>query len=82
MKYPWISLEIGWLGVRHNQPPTLLYTEPEFFNFNGAQDQFQGINTASLCSLAARFDNPIPTRFLATIDCLKIPALQAFLTDI
>jgi hypothetical protein len=26
-------------------------------------------------SLAGRYDNPIPTRFLAPIDCLKIPAL-------
>jgi len=30
---------------------------------------------ASLCSLAGRYDNPIPTRFLAHIDCFKIPAL-------
>jgi hypothetical protein len=28
-----------------------------------------------VCSLAGRYDNPIPTRFLAPIDCLKIPAL-------
>ncbi len=27
-----------------------------------------------LCSQAGRYDNPIPTRFLALIDCLKIPA--------
>ncbi len=26
-------------------------------------------------SLAGRYDNPIPTRFLAPIDCLKIQAL-------
>ncbi len=32
------------------------------------------MNSASLCSLAGRYDNPIPTRFLAPIDCLKIPA--------
>ncbi len=38
-----------------------------------AQNQFQGINSASLCSLAGRYNNPIPTRFLAPIDCLKIP---------
>jgi hypothetical protein len=25
-------------------------------------------------SLAGLYDNPIPTRFLAPIDCLKIPA--------
>jgi hypothetical protein len=33
-----------------------------------------GINSASLCSLAGRYDNPIPTRCLAPIDFLKIPA--------
>ncbi len=38
-------------------------------------NQFQGIYSASLCSLAGRYANPIPTRFLAPIDCLKIPAL-------
>ncbi len=32
------------------------------------------MNSASLCSLAGRYDNPIPPRFLAPIDCLKIPA--------
>jgi hypothetical protein len=39
--------------------------------------RFQGMNSASLCSLAGRYDNPIPTRCLglAPIDFLKIPAL-------
>ncbi len=32
------------------------------------------MNSASLCSLAGRYDNPIPPRFLAPIDYLKIPA--------
>jgi hypothetical protein len=32
------------------------------------------MNSASLCSLAGRYDNPIPTQCLAPIDCLKIPA--------
>ncbi len=32
------------------------------------------MNSSSLCSLAGRYENPIPTRFLAPIDCLKIPA--------
>jgi hypothetical protein len=36
--------------------------------------RFQGMNSASLCSLAGRYDNPIPPRFLAPIDFLKIPA--------
>ncbi len=34
------------------------------------------MNSASLCSPAGRYDNPIPTRCLAPIDCLKIPALN------
>jgi len=33
-------------------------------------------HSASLCSLAGRYGNPFPTRFLAPIDCLKIPALD------
>jgi hypothetical protein len=44
--------------------------------------RFQGINSASLFSLAGRFDNPIPTRFLAPIDCLKIQAQLNNLTII
>jgi hypothetical protein len=37
------------------------------------------MNSAILCSLACRYDNPFPPRFLAPIDCLKIPA-QLFIT--
>jgi hypothetical protein len=32
------------------------------------------MNSASLCSLAGRYANPIPPSFLARIDFLKIPA--------
>ncbi len=35
------------------------------------RNRFQGINSASLCSLAGRYDNPIPTRCLAPIDFFK-----------
>jgi hypothetical protein len=38
------------------------------------RNRFHGTNSASLCSLAGRYDNPIPTRLLAPIACLKIPA--------
>ncbi len=38
------------------------------------------MNSASLCSLAGWYDNPISTQFLAPIDCLKIPALYPRLT--
>ena len=50
-------------------------TEPEFLTFKEPKNRFQGTNSARLCSLAGRYDNPIPTRFLAPIDFLKIPAL-------
>ncbi len=43
--------------------------------FMGPRNWFQGMNSASLCSLAGRYDNPIPPRFLAPIEFLKIPAL-------
>ncbi len=35
---------------------------------------FQGIDSASQCSLAGRYDNPFPTQFLAPIEYYKIPA--------
>jgi hypothetical protein len=54
-----------------------LYTEPEFLTFMEPRNRFQGTNSASLCGLAGRYDNPIPTRFLAPIDFLKIPALYS-----
>ncbi len=34
------------------------------------------MNSASPCSLAGRYDNPIRPRFLAPIDSLKIPAQE------
>jgi hypothetical protein len=42
------------------------------------KNRFKGMNSASLCSLAGLYDNPIPPRFLAPIDFLKIPALLEF----
>ncbi len=42
--------------------------------FMGPRNWFQGMNFASLCSLAGRDDSPIPPLFLAPIDFLKIPA--------
>ncbi len=46
--------------------------------FMGPRNWFQGMNSTSLCSLAGRYDNPIPPRFLAAIDFLKIPAQNHF----
>ncbi len=49
---------------------------PNFKTFKEPMNRFQGINSAGLCNLAARYDNPIPTRFLAPVDFfLQIPAL-------
>ncbi len=53
---------------------TFYILSPNFETFKEPKNQFQGINPPAY-SLAGRYDNPIPTRFLASIDCLKIPAL-------
>ncbi len=45
------------------------------------RNRFQGMNSSSLCSLPGRYDNPIPPRFLAPIDSLKIPALRLSLVS-
>jgi hypothetical protein len=42
----------------------------------GPRIRFQGMNSAILCSLAGRYDNPLPPQFLAPIDSLKISALH------
>jgi hypothetical protein len=46
-----------------------------FKTFKEPRNRFQELDPASLCSLAGRQDNLIPARFLAPIDCYKIPAL-------
>jgi hypothetical protein len=51
--------------------------EPEFLNVYGAQESIPRNESASQGSLACQYDNPIPTRFLVPIDCLKIPALDS-----
>ncbi len=49
--------------------------EPVFLNVYGAQESIpRNEFRQPMCSLAGRYDNPISTRFLARIDCLKIPA--------
>ncbi len=43
---------------------------------NGSFESILGLpNSLKTRPLAGRYDNPIPTRFLAPVDCLKIPAL-------
>ncbi len=43
------------------------------------RNRFQGIDSASLCSLADWYDKPNPTRFLAPIECSKIPAQNKYI---
>ncbi len=40
---------------------------PNFLTFKEPKNRFRGTNLARLWSLAGRYDNPIPTRFLASI---------------
>jgi hypothetical protein len=80
------------MGLRLNG--NLLYTcihtqelapnqSPDFLTFKEPKNRFQGTSSARLCtvcSLMGRYDNPIPTWFLAPVDCLKIPAQVSFQT--
>ncbi len=52
-----------------------LLLSPNFLTFKEPKNRFQGPNSARLCGLAGRYDNLIPTLFLAPIDYLKILAL-------
>jgi hypothetical protein len=73
----------AWSSINHAilSDPTYPVTtssrtsEPVFLNVYGAQEPIPRNESASLRSLAGRYDNPIPPRFLAPIDSLKIPAL-------
>jgi hypothetical protein len=75
--------EKGGVGIHQNHYPSSqlicvqMFPEPEFLNFKEPKNRFQGTNSARLCSQAVRLENPIPTRFLAPVDYLKIPALVA-----
>jgi hypothetical protein len=51
-------------------------SETVFLNFQGAQEWIQRSLFRQSTSLAGRYHNPIPTLFLALIDCLKITALN------
>jgi hypothetical protein len=52
-------------------------TELVFFNVYGAQESISRHQYRQpICSLAGRYDNPIPIRCLAPIGFLKIPAQE------
>ncbi len=57
-----LSVAIGNLGKQRRYLKT--FKEPGI--------RFQGIDSASLCSLVSWYDNPIPNRFLTPIDCSEI----------
>ncbi len=73
----WIWPQYILIGTPQNKN-----TSPNFYTFMESRNRFQGIDNASLCSLAGRYDNPIPTRLLAHIECSKIPALSTAISSV
>jgi hypothetical protein len=69
---------VGAVELNTNNEKTVSFYDqsPNFKTFMDPKNRFQGTNSASLCGLAGRYDNPIPTRFLTPIDCLKISAQE------
>ncbi len=58
---------IPGIDSKESIPPAYV-AELEFLNFYEAQESIQGSNSAGLCSLAVRYNNPIPTWFLSPIE--------------
>ncbi len=57
-------------------------TETVFLNFYKSLKIWSaGIDAANLCGLAGRCDNPIPTRFLAPMDCSTVPAQYMYMIE-
>jgi hypothetical protein len=71
----WREAAIMWIRRTGGAPQFVHFVILVFLlSFMEPRHRFQGIFSANLHSLADRYDNPFPTRFLAPIDCLKIPA--------
>ncbi len=53
-----------------------------FLNFEGAHESIikNRFRQPMLPGVAGQYDNPIPSLFLAPIDCSKIPALNVLLS--
>jgi hypothetical protein len=66
-----------WWSLFHGQGHCIL--RQYFLTFMEPMNRFKGADSASLCSLAGRCDNPIPTRFLASPppDYSIIPAKES-----
>jgi hypothetical protein len=70
---PW-RIQKAHAPILSSQEKIFHYLKVTNFEYSLKLLRSSGINSAGLCSLADRYDNRIPTRFLAPIDCLKIPA--------
>ncbi len=75
----WAQIFSQLAGKSWNELATLfvhgtvcIVQSPYFETFLEPRNRFQGMNSASLCILAGRYDNPFPTRFLAPIDRARI----------
>jgi hypothetical protein len=71
------TTRVRHLGLVPKLDAMTLRPETVFLNFEEPRNRFEGIDSASQCSLAGRYDNPL-TRFLSPIDCSKIPAQLAY----
>jgi hypothetical protein len=60
-------------GVESTREGGEVISEPVFLNVYGAQESIPR-NEFRQPIVPGRYNNPIPPRFLAPIDCLKIPA--------
>ncbi len=71
-----MSSRAGTTALCHSGTRNLA-PEPVFLNVYGNQESIprHQFRQPSVCSLAGRYDNPIPTLCLAPIDFLQIPAL-------
>ncbi len=66
------------VGIGLSYRPTRLHSLAELVHWN----RFLGsLKVKKKFGLAGRYDNTIPTRFLAPIDCSRIPALVSFLSS-
>ncbi len=84
-EYPCISTAHISRKSQPRGPPHTTSIKARVTSFKEPNKRFQGINSTSLCSLAGRCDNPIPTRFLYPLrlfinssttiaQCLSLPA--------
>jgi hypothetical protein len=66
--------------VLHKLNPNCKTAEAVFLNVYGTPESIPRNEFRQPCSLAGRYDNPLPPRFLAPLDSLKIPDLDTVFT--